>query len=311
MIISASYKTDIPTFYGDWFLQRLKEGCCGVSEPYTSRVRRVSLRPGDVDGIVFWTKNVGPFVPALEQVRGMGFPFVVHHTINGYPREFEHRVVDAERSCQLLRGLSGRYGQRSVVWRYDTIIVSTLTDAEWHRANFSRLACALRGVTDEVVVSFLQLYKKTVRGLDAAAEQGGFRWWDPSDEEKKALCTALAAVAADNGMRLTICGQPQLLQDGVGEARCIDAVRLSDVAGRPVVAQLGGSRKKCGCYQATDIGAYNTCPHGCVYCYAVSSEARARELHRRHDPNSPYLDPTITDPLPEEDPDASRQLALW
>ena len=62
MIISASYKTDIPAFYGDWFLNRLRVGYCKMVNPYGRQVYRVSLTPQDADGFVFWTKNLGPFM---------------------------------------------------------------------------------------------------------------------------------------------------------------------------------------------------------------------------------------------------------
>src|SRR4051812_49095630 len=62
----------------------------------------VSLRPEDVKGFVFWTKNVGPFLGHLAEVRRRGFPFVVQHTITGYPRVLEQAVVG-----RLYRGAFG------------------------------------------------------------------------------------------------------------------------------------------------------------------------------------------------------------
>src|SRR5690242_17156658 len=100
MIISASYKTDIPTFYGEWFLNRLRAGYCKMTNPYGGQVYTIDLRPEAVDGFVFWTKNVGPFLKVLPEVRAMGRPFVVQFAINGYPRELEHSVVDAEKSIE-------------------------------------------------------------------------------------------------------------------------------------------------------------------------------------------------------------------
>ena len=175
MIISASYKTDIPAFYGDWFRNRLRAGFCRMVNPYNRRQRStISLAPGDADGFVFWTKNVGPFLDILAEVHERGFPFVMQHTINGYPRALESRVVDADRAVEHVTTVAPRYGPRVVVWRYDTIIWSTLTDASFHRTNFARLARRLAGVTDEVVVSFMQLYKKTTRNLDRAAREHSF-----------------------------------------------------------------------------------------------------------------------------------------
>src|SRR5437762_14145536 len=89
MIISASYKTDIPTFYGEWFLNRLKAGYCKMVNPYGRQEYTINLTPDDVDGFVFWTKNIGPFLKYLPEVQKRGYSFLVQHTINGYPRNLE------------------------------------------------------------------------------------------------------------------------------------------------------------------------------------------------------------------------------
>ncbi len=290
MIISASYKTDIPTFYGEWFRNRLRAGYCKMVNPYSRHQSyTISLKRQDVNGFVFWTKNVGPFIAVLDDVHADGFPFVVQHTINAYPRALESRVVDADRAVDNVCALAKRYGPRALVWRYDTIILSTLTDADFHRRNFERLARRLSGATDEVVVSFLQLYKKTKRNLDLAARENGFEWYEPSAETKRQLLADLVGIAAQNKMTLAICTQPDLLIGGVKEARCIDADRLMDIGGYRFRARLGGMRQGCGCFASKDIGDYDTCPHGCVYCYAVINRDLALKRHEAHDPNGEYL----------------------
>ncbi len=289
MIVSASYKTDIPAFYGEWFRRRLDAGFCKMRNPYGGQVYTVSLKPEDVDAFVFWTKNAGPFLDTLDEVR-REFAFVIQYAINGYPRELEWSVTAAGRSAEHMKRIVGSFGRRAAVWRYDTIVLSSITDADFHRANFEQLAGVLEGTTDEGVVSFMQIYKKTRRNMDAASRLFHFSWNDPEIEEKKALLTDLSAIARSRGMALTVCTQPELLIEGVaGEARCIDAIRLSEVAGRLIGAKMHGVRPGCACYQSRDIGEYDTCPHGCVYCYAVTNRAVARQRHDRHDPDSEFL----------------------
>ena len=157
MIVSASYRTDIPAFYGDWFMRRLDEGFCDVTNPYNGKPYRVSLNPGDVDGFVFWTKNMGPFMAPLADIHSRGLPFVVQYTVTGYPTALERSVPDVNQSVKLLKSLAKSYGSRAVVWRYDPILHSDLTPYDWHLANFGHLACDLKGVVDEVVVSFAQI----------------------------------------------------------------------------------------------------------------------------------------------------------
>lgn len=306
MIISASYRTDIPAFYGEWFLNRFRAGYCRTVNPYNPRQHsKVMLGRPHVDGFVFWTKNARPFLPVLEEVRGAGFPFAIQYTINGYPRSLESRVIDPEESVRCLRELAARFGPRSLVWRYDTIVFSTETPRSFHIENFHRMAEQLTGSVDEVVISFMQLYKKTQRNLDSAAQQKGFTWWDPEASEKRDLTEELVKLAQGSGMSLTVCSQPNLVVSGSSEAHCVDADRLNDVGGPRFSAKLKGSRETCGCYESRDIGAYDTCPHGCVYCYAVQNRELALERFKAHDPNSDYLFPV--EPLPVRE---SRQLKL-
>ncbi|HWI56393.1 MAG TPA: DUF1848 family protein, partial [Bacillota bacterium] len=174
MIISASYRTDIPTFYGEWFLNRLRAGYCKVINPYSRHVNRLSLLPETVDGIVFWTKNVGPFLQHLPEVKQRGFPFILQHTITGYPRALEQAVVDAAKAVEHLRRVADSFGPRVCVWRYDTILHSSLTPRKSHLETFTRLSKALAGATDEVVISFAQIYQKTRRNLEHAAREHNF-----------------------------------------------------------------------------------------------------------------------------------------
>lgn len=289
MIVSASYRTDIPAFYGAWFMNRLEAGVCDVANPYGGRNYTISLRPEDVDGFVFWTKNPGPFLIPLATLQQRGFPFVVHVTITGYPTALEQSVPETEQSVTLLKILSKFYGIRAIVWRYDPIIVSDLTPVSWHEANFRRLAAALAGAIDEVVVSFAHIYQKTKRNLELAANRHDFSWRDPPDDEKETLAKRLADIAAENGMSLTICSQPSFLVNGIDGARCIDAGRLSDVANRQISAKIKGNRAGCLCSESRDMGAYDSCPMGCAYCYAVRRRDLAQDRYKSHDPGAVSL----------------------
>jgi len=289
VIISASYRTDIPAFYGEWFLRRLNAGFCKVVNPYNGIVYDVSLRSSDVDGFVFWTRNAQPFLPALREVARRGDPFVVQYTITGYPRELDTRVIDAGVAIETARRIAGEYGSHAVVWRYDPVLISSLTLPQFHIANFERIARGLAGDVNEVVISLAQIYRKTERNLNRAAREADLTWQDPSIEVKHGLVRELSRCAAANGMDLTVCSQPEFTGEGIGEARCVDAERLSRIGGRPITAKLKGNRPACGCYESRDIGDYDTCPHGCVYCYAVRDREAALRAWKAHDPGSETL----------------------
>jgi hypothetical protein len=289
MIVSASYRSDIPAFYGDWFRTRLAEGYALVANPYSGADYGVALDPAAVDGFVFWSRNPAPFRSVLDQLAGQGRPFVLQFTITGYPRALEPAVPASETAVALLRDLSGRFGKRSLVWRYDPILISDLTLEAWHEENFGRLTASLAGSVDEVALSFAQIYAKTGRNLAAAAKRHGFAWRDPDDEAKRRLIARLAGGAAAAGMQATVCAQPHLLAGLARPALCIDAGRLSDVAGRVIGAKPKGNREACACHESRDIGAYDSCPQGCAYCYAVRDPAKAKARLKVHDPAAERL----------------------
>ena len=288
MIVSASYRTDIPAFYADWLMARLAAGFVRVRSPYGGKPGTVSLQPEAVDGFVFWTRNAAPMTSHWERVCRIA-PFYIQFTLTGYPRALEAGTLAPAAALRQLRALAQRFGPRAAVWRYDPIVLSTLTPATWHLANFAKLATALAGTVDEVVVSFVQPYRKTARNLDRAARLHGFAWCDPDEAEKRDLLTRLVPLAQARGMQLTVCTQPNLIVSGACEARCIDTARLSDVAGRPIAAREKGNRPGCRCAESRDIGAYDSCAQGCTYCYAVADRRRAMLQLRRHNATAPML----------------------
>lgn len=296
MIISASYKTDIPTFYGEWFMNRLRAGSCKMVNPYGHQVYEINLSREGVEGIVFWTKNIGPFMKYLPEIAESDYKFAVQHTINGYPRELEARVVDYDqtvRHMHELAALSAKFNLRQPIWRYDPIVFTSLTPIDWHKRNFEKLARSLAGATDEVVVSFAQIYRKSRRNMEEAAGAEGFTWDehekiaysdDPQDSRAIDLALSMANIAKAFGITLRVCSQERFLVPGIiEEAHCIDAGWFGQQY------KKHGNRPECACSASRDIGEYDTCPHGCVYCYAVQNREKALNRYKRHNPISEFL----------------------
>ncbi|MEM7524161.1 MAG: DUF1848 domain-containing protein [Pseudomonadota bacterium] len=275
MIVSASYRTDVPAFQAHWFAERLARGWVETPNPYGGKPTLIRLDAAHADGFVFWTRNVAPFFGVLDGLKAERRPFVVTYTLTGYPRALDPRPPRAEVAIAQIRALSQRFGRDSVVWRYDPIVETTLTPQDWRRSTFADLAQALSTSVDEVCVSWASIYRKTRRNLDRAATEHGFAWRDPDDDEKRATLRDLAAIAADCGLRMTLCSQPTLTVDGVAPAACIDAERLSRVAGYAINAKRKPNRPGCLCAESRDIGRYDNCAHGCAYCYAVRNHDAA------------------------------------
>ena len=91
VILSVSRSTDIPAFYAEWFVNRLREGYAVWYNPFNQRPMRVSFERVKV--IVFWTKNPAPLIPYLSELDRRGVHYYFQFTLNDYEREgFESRV---------------------------------------------------------------------------------------------------------------------------------------------------------------------------------------------------------------------------
>ena len=96
MIISASRRTDIPTYYSGWFLNRIKAGYVYVRNPMNvHQISRINLSPEVVDGIVFWTKNPIPMLDKLEALRDYMYYF--QFTLNSYGADVEKNIPSKDK----------------------------------------------------------------------------------------------------------------------------------------------------------------------------------------------------------------------
>ncbi len=295
MIISVSRRTDIPALYAQWFIHRIRTGFCHVPNPFNPRqVSTVSLRPEDVEVIVFWTRHPRPLLPYLEELDHRGYRYYFQYTVLGYPREIDPGSPPLEVALPTFQELSRQIGATRVIWRYDPIIFSPLCDAEFHRRNFARIAAALRGHTGRCVISRCTRYRKTTRRVHALNACGvSIAIPDASDIRFLELVASLAHIAHDHGMEIVSCAEEADLQPyGIRPGKCVDDALIHKIFGIRVTSQKDpGQRAACGCVVSKDIGMYDTCTMGCLYCYATSSVTRARLNRMRHDPHAPSLLP--------------------
>ncbi|OIO04006.1 MAG: hypothetical protein AUJ49_03765 [Desulfovibrionaceae bacterium CG1_02_65_16] len=292
MIISASRRTDIPALYAEWLMHRVRAGFCLVRNPFNARqLRRVDLSPAAVSAMVLWTRNAGPLLPYLPELEARGLRFVFQYTITGYPRALEPAAPAVQAALAAFRDLSARLGPTGperVLWRYDPIILCGVMDEAAHVANFTRLADALAGKTARVTISFLEMYRKTVRNLARAPGLGVI---DHDPARLRDLAARLAGIAGARGIVMRSCACAEDLSAiGIAPGACVDGGLLSRLFG--IAAPAGhdaGQRAACRCAKSVDIGQYDTCVHGCAYCYATADAARARAHRAAHDPHSPLL----------------------
>ena len=118
MIINTGQRTDIPAFYSDWFINRLKAGFVLVRNPYDyHRVARYRLTPDVVDLFGFCTKNPDPMLPHMDVLKPFGQYWFV--TITPYGKETEPWVPDKLDVLGSFKALSDIVGIDSIGWRYD------------------------------------------------------------------------------------------------------------------------------------------------------------------------------------------------
>ena len=290
MIISASRRTDIPAFYSDWLMQRLRQGYVLVRNSFNPlQVSRVSLDPQMVDCIVFWTKNPAPLLKKLPEIERIGHRFVVQFTLNAYDRTLEQHVPPLHERLVTFRQLADRIGPDRVLWRFDPIIFTPSHGPDAVLRSFAQLASQLRSSTRQCTISFLSLYAKCRRNMANIA------LLEPADEEKRRFVDQLSTLARENCISLKACCDPFLHETcGIEAGRCIDGALIADITGFPLaIPKDKGQRPGCGCAVSIDIGTYDTCPHGCRYCYANASQQRVAIKREEHDPDGPMLIGTL------------------
>ena len=278
----------MPAFYGDWFLRRIRAGFAGVVAPYGGKRYLVSLAPQEVDCFVFWSKDFTPFVPALDSLDRLGYRFYFNYTVTAVPALFEHEV-DKAAALQTLLYLSERYSPRHINWRFDPIVLTGSTGPDFYLDAFEQLAAQLAGRVERCYFSFMTEYEKVKRNLLPLADRG-LRLLALPPEEKIALAERLAAIAGRYGIRMYSCCGDYLLSPGIDQAHCIDGGIIEQLFfPQEFPHRQKPTRKECGCTESIDIGTYDTCPHGCLYCYANANKAVARAAFARHDPDSAFL----------------------
>lgn len=272
MIISVSRRTDIPAFYSEWFINRIRDGYCCTANPFNSnQVSYVSLKPCDIDVIVFWTKNPGPLMKYLKELDDMGYKYYFQYTLNGYSRVWEPCTPDVEKSIETFIELSGIIGKEKVIWRYDPIILSNITDYDYHYKNFTGILDSLKGSTERVVISILDDYSASGRRIKKLEKTGVKLMDNPAQNPEFAgLMSSISSYAKDKGIEIYSCAEPiDMSRQGINHGKCIDDAYIKRVFGLNVNSRKDkGQRPECGCVVSKDIGAYDTCLYRCIYCYA-------------------------------------------
>lgn len=293
MIISASRRTDIPSYYSEWFFNRIRDGYVCVRNPMNiHQISRISLSPDVVDGIVFWTKNPLPMIDRLDELKDYTYYF--QFTITAYGNDIEQNLPSKKDVIiPTFQKLSQMIGAERVIWRYDPILLTEKYSVECHKKTFEYIAKRLQGYTNKCVISFLDFYRNTQNNTKSLG------LLPLEAKEMHEIAEQLSMIAKKYGIKLESCSEEiDLEQYGVCRGHCIDRALFEQLLGcRLSVDKDKNQRNECGCFSSIDIGMYNTCNNHCLYCYANYSQASVAKNLNMHCPESSLISGEI---LPED-----------
>ena len=285
MILSASRRTDIPNYFSDWLFRRIKEGYLYVRNPVNiHNISKIGLSPETVDCIVFWTKNPEPMLSRLKELDSYKYYF--QFTLTGLGRDIEKNIPDKkDKIIPAFIKLSSAIGREKVIWRYDPILFTNTYTPEYHLSAFSQIARALEGYTRSCVISFADIYSKNRKNMELIGA------YDIKGEQLTDFVKKLSDIAQKNHMSVSSCAEALNLSGcGVKHGCCIDKELIESIVGYKInAAKDKNQRRECGCIESIDIGAYNTCPNACLYCYANNSVQSVCNNYKKYDGSSPIL----------------------
>lgn len=289
MILSVSRRTDIPRFYFDWFLNRLKEGYVLVRNPMNyNQVSRIELSPDTIEFIVFWSKNPEPMIEKLDELKP--YPFYIQFTINAYDDVIEENLPPKKDLIETFKRLSDKTSPKQILWRYSPVLLTSKYTPEYHIEFFTDVCEKLNGYTEKCNLSFIDIYAKIKKRMEEMKIR------EPDNEQKIYLANTFKNIAEANGIKLGACGNLNLGAAGIDKSQCIDRNLIAELLGLDF---KGGKdlnqREDCYCAPSIDIGTYDTCLNGCTYCYANSAKSKAEKRFTEHDVNSPILCSQLTD----------------
>jgi len=280
MILNVSGRTDIIAFYTPWFINRINEGFFDVRNPFNKKmVSRIFL--DDVEAFLFCTKNPGPIIPYLKEIKK---PILFHVTLTGYKKDIEENVRDKSEIINNIKEISKILGKENVVVRYDPIFISDKYTVEYHIKAIEKICNLLDGYISKIIISFLDIYKNVTKNKNIL----GYR--DITEDEYKRIGEEFSKIAHSHDILIHTCFEDRNLSEyGFDIGECLSHELAYIMTGKKYPNWTARKGKKCNCVQMVDIGVYNTCSHMCKYCYANYDEDEVLRNVKLHNPKSSLL----------------------
>ena len=282
MILNTGNRTDIPAFFSDWFFNRIQEGFVCVRNPYfPHQVTKYILDPQAIDIICFCTKNPKPMLSRLDLIKDYKqFWFV---TITPYNQTIEPYVPNKNEIIRSFIELSKKIGSHCIGWRYDPIFLNDYYTIEYHLRIFEKMCQKLTGYTPQCVISFIDLYQKTKKNFKEVQEV--------SQKNQIYLCQKFVEIGKKYNIEIYTCHENESLKTtGVHTSGCMNQQIIERALGHSLkLPKINEARQGCRCLLNNDIGIYNTCLHGCLYCYANYDRVTVLKNVKMHNKKSPFL----------------------
>lgn len=293
MVLFVSGRTDILSYYPKWFINRVKEGFIDTRNPYNdSLVSRIFFDLVDI--IMFCTKNPHPFLKYLDELDKLlpNVPLVFHITLTPYHNDIEPVIGKIKKQViEDIKYLAKRYGKENIFIRYDPILKNEKYTIDYHIKAFKKVVEELDGYSENIVISFIDLYKNTLKNNDKYLHIQSF-----TSEDYEKIGINFSRLAKEHGFKVFTCGEKNnLLEYGFDKGSCLTkelATKLLNKVGKSAKFKKQTNRKDnstCECIQTVDIGAYNSCKSFCRYCYANFDENKDKENCLLHSDDSSLL----------------------
>lgn len=283
MILNTGGRTDTVQYYTPWLLKRFEEGYVLTRNPmFPNNVTRYELTPEKVDCVVFCSKNYSPILPRLREITDR-FNTYFFYTITGYGKDVEPGVPSIDESIGTLKELSGIVGRQRLAWRYDPVLLTEKYTIQRHLETFEYMCERIAPYASRCIFSFVEMYKKLDTNMPEIIPM--------SEKDMDDIASGLGSIASKYGLPIQTCGSAgDYTRYGIGRSACMTLDMLGEANGISFRRlKHNGMRKGCGCIESRDIGAYDSCPNGCRYCYANNNMVRVAKNHALHDPDSPLL----------------------
>ena len=261
MIISVSRRTDIPAFYSQWFLNRIKERYALVPNPYNPKIlSKINLDPAVIDCIVFWTKNPNPMLGKLNKLKDYKYYF--QFTLNPYGKEIENHLPSIQKRIEIFKKLSDKIGKEKVVWRYDPLLTNKKYNTSFHKDIFAKIAHELKDHTERCMLGFIDHYYH-IRGEISKLDI------NPLTKEEIEEMTISFKQTMDQYPIIefdTCTTKVDLTHLGIPSGLCVDKKLIEKITGYPISAKKDKNQRHiCNCIESIDIGTYESCLNGCIY----------------------------------------------